>query len=68
MLTFLLGIAIVAAMGAAAAVLVYADERLSRWREQRRRVREWRWALRELHSGHINDLPPTGGPPDPDRP
>lgn len=64
MLTVLLGLAVVAGMGAAAAALVYTDERLSRWREQRRRIRDWRWALRDLHSGHIDDLPATGGPPD----
>lgn len=64
MLTVLLGLAVVAGMGAAAAVLVYTDERLSRWRDHRRRIRAWRWALRDLHSGHINDLPSTGGPPD----
>ena len=62
MLTILLGIAVVAAMGGAAAALVYADERLSRWREHRRRIRAWRWALRDLHSGHVDDLPRTGGP------
>lgn len=66
--TVLLGLAVVAAIGAAAAVLVYTDVRLTRWREQRRRTREWRDALRHLHSGHIDNLPPTGGPPDPTDP
>lgn len=61
MLTVLLGLAVVAGMGAAAAALVYTDERLSRWREHRRRIRAWRWALRDLHSGHIDDLPRAGG-------
>lgn len=31
----------------------------------RRAARSWRRDLRRLHSGHVDDLPRTGGPPEP---
>lgn len=64
MLTVLLGVAVVAGMGAASAAWIATSHRTARWREQRRRVRDWRRSLRYLHSGHVDDLPRTGGPPD----
>lgn len=60
MLTVLLGVAIVAGMGAA----VFAWMATGPKRDARRLTREVRWHIKDLHSGHVDDLPRTGGPPD----
>ena len=60
------GVLVVASMGGVSAAWIATSRRIERWIEHRTRVRAWRWALRDLHSGHIDNLPRTGGPPDGD--
>lgn len=56
------GVLIVALMGGATAAWIATSHRTQRWADHRARIREWRDALRYLHSGHIDNLPRTGEP------
>jgi len=68
LITFLLGLAVVAGMGAA----VFAWQATAPYRDRRRahrdRVRAWRRELAGLDSRAVDALPRTGGPPEPDQP
>lgn len=64
MLTVLLGLAVVAAMGAAAFAWQATSPRRERRRVHRERIRAYRRELAALDSAAIDAMPTTGAPPD----
>lgn len=52
---------------AAAAACVWRSAVVRDWRARRREVRAARDQVRDLHSGHIDNLPRSGGPKGGDR-
>jgi hypothetical protein len=62
-LTVLLGVAVVAAMGAGAFAWQATSPRRERRRVHRDRIRAWQAELERLDGAAVDAMPRTGGPP-----